>query len=473
MRLTNRQAGLTYKGAAPAHYDIVTNSTAAYGTLIVKDTPNWKIGAMNFGLAEGSIVDSGWTYQDVIKAEGSSTFDSTESKTIRYFTASGTFDMRLFWDGTNWDLSAQRLNIFTASAEARTNNVAGPAAAVLDAHPSVGARFQGVTTEQGFSDAAAQTLPLLVGGAQSATASTLKNLRGIVQTRNASTQGMASGNGYVTDGNIWFKPFGSWANQADQDGVAGFESRASGMALGVDVAYNSSTRLGFALTYADVKTDGKSQVAPNQADISLYQFVGYGSSNLGNNLVLDYQMGVGQNKTKGVRNIVLAGLTADSDYDAKLSTVGMGLTRLYAVNESTAFVPSVRADYTHIRDAGYTETGAEELNLIVKRRATEQLLVAFDAKVDHDFNSGVKLTFNAGFGYDALAKQSAITAAFAGAPGASFTTTGLETDPWIRRLGVGLSSKAGNGPDFSARLDAEHRKGFSNQTASVNVRWDF
>jgi hypothetical protein len=224
--------------------------------------------------------------------------------------------------------------------------------------------------------------------------------------------------------------------------------------------------LGFAFTYSDVNTDGNSLVAPHQADISLYQFVGYGSSRLGNNMALDYQMGVGQNKTKGVRNIVLAGLTAASAYAGKVSTAGMGLTRLYTLSESTAFVPSVRADYTHIRDAGYTETGAEELNLIVKRRAAEQLLVALDAKVDHNLNSDVKLTFNAGFGYDTLAKQSAITAAFAGAPGASFTTTGMKPAPWIRRLGVGVSSKAGNGPDFCARLDAENRKGFSNQTAS-------
>jgi autotransporter family porin len=474
-RLTNRQAGLTYKGTAPANYDIVITGTAAgeYGTLIVKDTPNWGIGAMTFGVAEGSTPSSGVTYQDVIKAEGNSTFDSTDSKTSQYVTSGGTYAMSLVWDGANWDLSAQRMSFFKASALALSNTVASPAAVVLDAQLALGSKFQLLNTEQEYSDAAAQTLPLLVGGSISAATATLNDLGRVVQTRNASTRGLASGNGYVSDGNLWFRPFGSWVNQADRGGVSGYKSRASGMAFGIDGAYSSSTRLGLAFTYADVNTDGNSLVAPNRADISLNQLVGYGTSSLGNNIEFDYQMGVGQNKTEGKRSIVLAGLTAASAYAAQVSTAGMGLTRMYSVNEFTAFMPSVRADYTHIRDAGYTETGAEELNLIVKRRAAEQFLLAFDAKMEHSLSPGVKLSVNAGVAYDTLAKQSAITAAFAGAPGASFTTTGVKPDPWGHRFGFGLSSKVDNGPDFSVRLDAEHRKGFTNQTASVKVRWDY
>jgi hypothetical protein len=170
---------------------------------------------------------------------------------------------------------------------------------------------------------------------------------------------------------------------------------------------------------------------------------------------------------------LLAGLTAAANYGSRLTTAGVGLTRSYAINDATAIFPSIRADYMRIRDAAYTETGADELNLIVNGRAVEQLVVAFDAKINHKLSNGANFTVNAGVGYDTMSKTSSVTAAFAGAPGASFTTTGIKTDPWIGRAGFGLTQKIGSGTDFSARIDTEYRKGFSNQTASVKVRWDF
>jgi uncharacterized protein with beta-barrel porin domain len=474
-RLTNRQAGLTYKGVAPANYDISISGTATgqYGTLLIKDTTNWGISALNIGVAEGSSLTSGATYEDVIQADANSSFDSTASKTGNYVTANGSYTLNLIWDGASWDLNAQRLSLFTQSATNLLNTPAGPVATVLDAESAIGAKFSGLSTEQEFSDAASQTLPLLTGGAMSAATAAVSEVVRVVQFRSASVTGLSSGDGFVTDGNIWFKPFGSWARQADRDGVAGFKSKANGVALGMDGPYNTRTRLGLAFTYANLNTDGNSVIAPHQADITMYQLVGYGSHKFGSAMELDYQIGLGQNKTDGKRGILLAGLTASSNYDAKLTTAGVGLTRSYAVNDATAILPSLRADYMRIRDAGYVETGADELNLIVNGRAVEQLVVAFDAKINHKLSNGANFTANAGFGYDTLSKQTSVTAAFAGAPGASFTTTGIKTDPWIGRAGFGLTQKIGSGTDFSARIDTEYRKGFSNQTASVKVRWDF
>ncbi|MDW5441781.1 autotransporter outer membrane beta-barrel domain-containing protein [Polaromonas sp. SM01] len=70
-------------------------------------------------------------------------------------------------------------------------------------------------------------------------------------------------------------------------------------------------------------------------------------------------------------------------------------------------------------------------------------------------------------------KQSSITAAFAGAPSASFVTYGLEQDPWIGRVGAGLVQKLSSGVELTARYDAEFRNHFLNQTASLKLRWNF
>jgi hypothetical protein len=72
-----------------------------------------------------------------------------------------------------------------------------------------------------------------------------------------------------------------------------------------------------------------------------------------------------------------------------------------------------------------------------------------------------------------LSTQAKIDAEFAGAPGARFTTNGLDPSPWIARGGLGLVSNTAGGMEISARYDVEYRKDFLNQTASVKLRWLF
>ncbi|WP_372877021.1 autotransporter domain-containing protein, partial [Pseudomonas sp.] len=135
------------------------------------------------------------------------------------------------------------------------------------------------------------------------------------------------------------------------------------------------------------------------------------------------------------------------------------------------FTPSVRTDYTWIKDEGYTEKGSSA-NLKVDSRSTDELILGLDGKLSHEFMPGTRVSANLGVGYDALNSQVSITSSFAGAPGASFTTRGLEPSPWLQRAGLGLTTNTDNGVEISLRYDAEHRESFLNQTASVKLRWD-
>jgi uncharacterized protein with beta-barrel porin domain len=101
------------------------------------------------------------------------------------------------------------------------------------------------------------------------------------------------------------------------------------------------------------------------------------------------------------------------------------------------------------------------------------LVVGLDGRIDQQLASGAVVTANIGVGYDALKSQNSITAAFAGAPGAAFTTLGLDPSPWMARGGLGLTHSTANGMEISASYDVEFRDDFLNQTASVNLRWDF
>ncbi len=475
--LTNRQSGLIYKGNAPVNYNIAIAGTGSgdYGTLLVKDTADWDISGLTFGIATDSTVAAGTTYQDVIQKSGTSTFNSSTTKTGVYSSGGTTYNFNLIWDNDNWDLVIASLNTFTFAGSAATlgNTPAGGAAQVLDANPAVNSSFSSLSTEQDYADAATQSMPLLTGGSIAATGSALTGINRVIQARMESSRGLSSGEAFAGDEHVWMKPFGSWADQDDRRGVAGYKSQTGGIAFGVDGTVSDHTRLGVSFAYASVNVDSNSTVAPNYADIAVYQLLGYGSHSLSADTELNFQAGIGQNKNSGRRDILLAGSSAEAKYDSLVATAGAGLARTYTLSEATSFIPSVRADYTWIKDKGYTETGAGALNLTVASRTADELILAADAKLAHDLGGGTTVTANAGLGYDALASQSSVTATFAGAPGAAFVTHGMKPEPWLARAGLGLAQKTQSGMEINARYDAEHRQGFLNQTASVKLRWAF
>lgn len=361
------------------------------------------------------------------------------------------------------------------SSTTLNNTPAYGGAAVIDATPGLLALFTGagLTTDQQISDAASQTMPLLTGGSMLIAGNALSGINRVIQARIESNRGMSSGDEFLGDRKFWMKPFGSWADQDDRKGVSGFESNTWGLALGADYAHSLATRLGLAFAYARVNVDGNSTVAPQDADVNVFQLIGYGSHALDENTEINFQVDVGRNNNDGRRTIAFTTTVASSDYNSWTAHAGLGLGRNYKLKQDTTFTPSLRADYTWIRDEAYTETGAGLLNLSVPGRSSKELILGLDGKLSHALGPRTLLTANLGVGYDVVNDRTSITAAYAGAPGAAFTTQGLDRGPWLAHAGLGLVHQLPGGAELTVRYDAEHRSDLLNQTASVKARWSF
>jgi outer membrane autotransporter protein len=368
-------------------------------------------------------------------------------------------------------------NSFVLSATSAMGNFGGRSAAgVIDNAPNLLALFIPISSsgDATISNAVSQTLPLLTGGSIGVAQGALSGINRVIQARlDGNNSGMSSGNDFYGDKHVWFKPFGSRADQNDRNGVSGYKAKTHGLIFGVDGTINPATRLGAAFTYAKSDINGNSSVAPQSADISVYQLIGYGSYNLAERTEINFQADFGRNTNKGKRQIAFTSTTATSDYASFTGHLGIGLGHTYPLSSQTNVTPSVRADYTRIKDKAYTENGAGLLNLSVGSHTTEALVISANGKFAHHLNDQTTLTANLGVGYDTVSKQSAITAAFAGAPGASFVTYGVDPSPWIGRAGVGAVYKTKAGLELTARYDAEYRESFLNQTASIKARWAF
>lgn len=358
------------------------------------------------------------------------------------------------------------------SARQLSNSPALNAARVIDATPELLALFAGLDGQQ-RSDAASQTLPLVLGATTSAISNSLSMVNNVIQARQGSTSGLSSGDPALGGEHFWIKSFGSWARQDARNGVSGFDADSKGLALGVDAAVSETTRLGLAFAYAKTDVDGDSRIAPQSAQIDTYQLIGYGTHSLTADTRLNFQVDVGQNRTEGRRQITFTGDTAKADYDGYNAHLGLGVEHDLRLTEQLTFVPSARVDYTWIGEDGYREKGAGLLNLEVDDRDTEALVFSLDGKLDYSLTDTTILSANLGAGYDTINEMASMTSIYAGAPGAAFRTNGLDLEPWLARAGLGLSHTLDNGTQVSLRYDAEARSGFINQGAQIKARWAF
>jgi len=353
------------------------------------------------------------------------------------------------------------------------NTVALGAATVIDNNANLSDLSVGLTTEAQVSNAASQTLPLLTGSTTLATQNTLNSINNVIQSRIESNRGMSSGDTFYGDRHVWMKPFGSWADQKDRNGVAGFNANTYGLIAGIDGPIANAFQLGGALAYAKIDIDGNSSVAPQNADIDVYQFIGYGTYNLNDRTNINFQGNYGHNNIEGRRQITFMATTASSDYNSTNAHVGIGIDRTYALNTKATLIPSLTADYTNIKEYAYTETGAGLLNLSVDGRTADALIFGVNTKLIYACNDQTSLIGDVGVGYDTINDRSSVTSAFAGAPTASFVTYGIDPSPWLAHGGIGAVYKVKNGLDITGRYDTEYRSDLFNQTASLQLRWAF
>lgn len=458
--LNNAQNDLAYTGNLPTNYNVILVSPDSYGKLVVT-TPS---GTTNFGIHSSSTGGPG-TYTSVLSGVTAGNLVATTGSLGPYIWT------LINSSGNLWDLTLA--GTVYSSTLSRGNGVGLPAARVIDQSGNLLALFSGQSTAAQQSNAVTQTLPLLTGGSLLAAQSVLSGINRVIQARLEGNSGISSGDDFFGDRHVWLKPFGSHADQDDRNGVSGYDADTYGLAFGVDGTITPATRLGAAFAYAKSDIDSHSTVAPQNADVSVYQLIGYGSHSLDDRTEINLQADIGRNTNKGKRQIAFTSSTASSNYDSYTGHVGVGLGRIFPLSSQTTITPSIRADYTWIKDKAYTENGAGLLNLHVDSRTTEAFVLSANGKIAHQLNDQATLTANLGVGYDTMSERSAITSAFAGAPGAAFVTRGIDPSPWIGQGGLGVVYKTKSGLELAGRYDVEYRESFLNQTASIKARWVF
>lgn len=318
-----------------------------------------------------------------------------------------------------------------------------------------------------------QTLPLLTGNSLSLARDTMGGVNAVVQSRIDMTRGISSGDAFLGNRHLWLKPFVTRSRQDNRNGVRGYGAATRGLVAGIDGSLSADSDLGVAFAYAATDVSSHAGGPKQRADVDSYQLIVYGRRALDARSDLSFQIDGGYMRNDGYRQINLLGLGARSDYASKTAHAGVALDRRFALAPNTTLIPSIRLDYTWIEDEAYREKGAGGLNLQVKSRSSDALVLGVDGMLTHAFSSQLKASANLGAGYDFYNRDASITSAYAGAPDAAFVTYGTRQSAWHLRAGAGVTYTTGSGTEITGRYEASHREGFLSQTASLQLRWMF
>ncbi len=290
--------------------------------------------------------------------------------------------------------------------------------------------------------------------------------------------GVSTGD-FWTDNGIWAKGIGNSTEQDNHKGVNGYDATMWGVIGGMDGVVAQDTVLGFAGGYAGTNVDNNSEAGGT--DISSY----IGSLYLGYDDPSPWYGNFGftftWNNYEGTRPISFGSInrTAKSDYDGQVYTgfadLGYVITDPNWNMGDLEVTPLAGFTYSHLELDGYTETEAQDLNLIVASQSYDKAQSALGVKLAYPtVQECGKWVPEAHFRwlYDFVGDKAATTSTFSGG-GSSFNTNGLDPEQSTYNFGAGVTFFSKNNISVTGVYDFEFATDYASHTGQGVIRYEF
>ena len=313
------------------------------------------------------------------------------------------------------------------------------------------------------------------GAANGAALAAVGAVNNVINSRNTNTRvafnslgkqsGVSTGDA-ANDIAVWAQIFGSTATQEKLGNVDGYDADNMGVVVGWETE-KSGDLMGFSMSYSDTDVDGKS-AAKSHTDTTAVQASVYGTYNDST----DYMFGYASGNNDTARSITFGGLnlTAKGNYHSDIVMAKVG----HSFDSMGAFTPRADLSMTSISNEGYTETGANNLNLTVA--SSDNTIVT--ARVGGEFatkhvdTDGSMMIPRASvmFGYDLANDGASTTANYAG--GSTFVTTGADPKKASVEFGAGVDYVSDDST-VSVDFNANVREAYDSMTGAITFKSKF
>ncbi len=275
---------------------------------------------------------------------------------------------------------------------------------------------------------------------------------------------------------VWVSALGGTGSVAGNSNTSTLTYNNGGAATGIDYRVDPRLLVGMGLGVASGNqwTNGFNSRGTSNS----YQASAYASFTPGA-FYIDALAGYAYNDNQMTRMIQIPGL------QTRTATGRTGASQLLGQAEAgykvdiyqaaaASLTPFVRLQASSINQAGFSESGANSLSLNVAQQATSSvrsvLGVELAGAVDAGWREKLALQFRLGWAHEYADTSRPVTAAFAGAPGSSFTVQGAAQARDSALIGLAANTAIAQGTSLYLRYDGEVGTGSDSHMLSAGIR---
>ncbi len=318
-------------------------------------------------------------------------------------------------------------------------------------------------------------------GANTLTLNTVSNriadLRGdsVILPRSGAT-GMSAGDASTAVKGVWAKVIAATATQEKDGMYDGYKTQSAGLAMGIDREFTSKKIVaGLAFGYTNTDIDQQDFRSGDTADTDSFNLVAYASKNF-EKAYVEGALSYAKHNTDSTRATAV-GRTATADIDADQYTAHISGGYRFNIKDRATVTPFLTLDYTHLAQDGYTETGADAINLKVDEMSTNRTTVGGGFRVGTTVEKGsavLRPELKLAAYHVSGGSNTDITAQYVGG-GEKFVTPGTDLSSMMYNVGFGLKAETSKSTSLGVSIDYDRSSDglFEGYTGQLVARYEF
>ena len=252
----------------------------------------------------------------------------------------------------------------------------------------------------------------------------------------------------------WLKGFAGFIKQTAKELYDGYRSSTTGSAIGADTRITDSLVGGLSLAYSDSEIKQDDFRDGDKTNAKAWQGSVYTSLDVTDRLYLEGTFAYADDQYKGQRRTAID-RTADSDFGGSQLTGRVAAGYRINLDSIQTLTPMVSMQWSRLNLDGYTETGADALNLKVDSKKLTSRRLGLGLRYALETRSK-ELTFrpevSATWFNDSGDRNKAVVASYAGG-GSSFATPVVGLEKHSCTVGAGLSVLTDNNSGVALNYD--------------------
>ncbi len=275
----------------------------------------------------------------------------------------------------------------------------------------------------------------------------------------------------------WGGALGGVGTVAGNATASGLNFGIGGFAAGLDRRFDSGFVLGVTAGYTSATAS--MQTMPGRGTSNTAQVGLYGNWSTGA-LYVDALAGYARSENNMLRPIAIPGLaqrtaTGQTRADQFFGQLESGYRFDLGGRLSSFVTPFLRLQGSTATQAGFTESGADSLDLTVAAQTTNSLRSVVGTQlggaIDLGWREKLGLVFRLGWSHEYADTARPVNASFAGAPASPFTVAGAEAPRDGAVLGLAASTAIAENTSVYLRYDGELAGGNTSHVFSGGVRF--